>query len=248
MNSGVQDSVNLGWTLALVHKGLASPKLLDTYTEERLPVIAAMLEKTTKLLNKTVSVTTDDSAWHRGGELRQLGINYRWSSIVVDEKKPVAEGEEEPVDPYRSGEIGVVRGGNRAPDAPSLLPIHGPGVVRLFQVFHVKYHTALIFVTNTDNASPVLKSLQAYPKGLIRAALIIPAGPVSWVPPPAPQATPDYVLADLDGYATKAYDIAFTDLPADGFKVVVVRPDGVVGAIVSGIDNVKKYFEGIFVA
>lgn len=40
---------NLGWKLALIHKGLAPPTLLTTYTSERLPVTAAMLRETTKL-------------------------------------------------------------------------------------------------------------------------------------------------------------------------------------------------------
>ncbi len=48
MNSSVQDSLNLAWKLALVQKGLAPQSLvLESYTKERLPVIAAMVSKTT---------------------------------------------------------------------------------------------------------------------------------------------------------------------------------------------------------
>ena len=53
LNSSVQDSANLGWKLALVHKGLAPDSLLDTYAEERLRVIAQMLQLTTALYAKT---------------------------------------------------------------------------------------------------------------------------------------------------------------------------------------------------
>lgn len=38
MNTGIQDAVNLGWKLALVVRGDASPALLDTYEHERRPV------------------------------------------------------------------------------------------------------------------------------------------------------------------------------------------------------------------
>jgi phenol 2-monooxygenase len=42
-NQGLHDAVNLSWKLALVLKGLASSSLLDTYTEERLPVAKELI-------------------------------------------------------------------------------------------------------------------------------------------------------------------------------------------------------------
>jgi 2-polyprenyl-6-methoxyphenol hydroxylase-like FAD-dependent oxidoreductase len=39
MNTGIQDMINLYWKLAMVTHGKASPKLLDTYGEDRIPVI-----------------------------------------------------------------------------------------------------------------------------------------------------------------------------------------------------------------
>lgn len=38
LNSGIQDAQNLGWKLALVARGLAPDRLLDTYEAERRPV------------------------------------------------------------------------------------------------------------------------------------------------------------------------------------------------------------------
>jgi hypothetical protein len=38
LNTGIQDAYNLVWKLALVHRGLAPPRLLDTYEAERHPV------------------------------------------------------------------------------------------------------------------------------------------------------------------------------------------------------------------
>ncbi|KAJ7763521.1 hypothetical protein DFH07DRAFT_738774, partial [Mycena maculata] len=74
MNSSVQDSFNLGWKLAYV-LGLSSPDFLSSYAEERLPVIVAMLNKTTELHTKAVKFDNlvNESYWQRQKSLR---INY----------------------------------------------------------------------------------------------------------------------------------------------------------------------------
>jgi 2-polyprenyl-6-methoxyphenol hydroxylase-like FAD-dependent oxidoreductase len=46
MNTGLQDAANLGWKLALVVQGRASPGLLDSYHEERWPVAQSLLRTT----------------------------------------------------------------------------------------------------------------------------------------------------------------------------------------------------------
>jgi 2-polyprenyl-6-methoxyphenol hydroxylase-like FAD-dependent oxidoreductase len=42
MNGGIQDAFNLGWKLALVIQGKAGDELLDTYDQERRPVVDSM--------------------------------------------------------------------------------------------------------------------------------------------------------------------------------------------------------------
>lgn len=46
LNIGVQDSVNLGWKLAQVVKGISPASLLDTYHVERHPIAARVLHNT----------------------------------------------------------------------------------------------------------------------------------------------------------------------------------------------------------
>ncbi|MFF4773432.1 FAD-dependent monooxygenase [Microtetraspora fusca] len=46
LNTGMQDAANLGWKLAAVVRGEASPSLLDTYESERHPVAARVLQNT----------------------------------------------------------------------------------------------------------------------------------------------------------------------------------------------------------
>jgi 2-polyprenyl-6-methoxyphenol hydroxylase-like FAD-dependent oxidoreductase len=44
-NTGIQDAWNLAWKVALVLRGGAGPRLLDTYDEERRPIGALMVEQ-----------------------------------------------------------------------------------------------------------------------------------------------------------------------------------------------------------
>lgn len=43
MNTGIHDSINLGWKLSLVLRGLAHPSLLATYESERLPNVQKLI-------------------------------------------------------------------------------------------------------------------------------------------------------------------------------------------------------------
>ncbi|KAF8891790.1 FAD binding domain-containing protein [Infundibulicybe gibba] len=165
MNSGIQDSFNLAWKVALVEKGLAPASLLDTYTEERIPVIAEMLGVTTELLKKTFKKEHDQSAWDRTGCLLQLGVNYRWSSIVVDEqsKDYIPSGDDtngdqkqvvqfDDVDPYGKRTDGRLRAGDRAPDACDLFDPRTGTTTRLFNIFGPTHHTVVHF--STDGLRP----------------------------------------------------------------------------------------------
>ena len=55
MNTGLQDAYNLAWKLALVVKGWANEKLLDTYEAERLPVARRLLSTTDRAFTMLVS-------------------------------------------------------------------------------------------------------------------------------------------------------------------------------------------------
>jgi 2-polyprenyl-6-methoxyphenol hydroxylase-like FAD-dependent oxidoreductase len=46
MNTGIQDAINLGWKLALVMRGTAPESLLDTYEQDRLPVMRSIVSRT----------------------------------------------------------------------------------------------------------------------------------------------------------------------------------------------------------
>ncbi|KAF5336694.1 hypothetical protein D9758_015682 [Tetrapyrgos nigripes] len=228
MNSGVQDSFNLGWKLSLVYKGLSPTSLLDTYSEERLPVIATMLQKTTELyhsgflVHTTFNPNTDAKAiWARGHELMQLGVNYRGSSLVVDQKPEHALTEENS-DPYREDD-------NER--------------VRFFDIFVPSAHTVVIFAgaaSITSALDAILKSVAAYPKGPVQTVFIYPKS-VSASQYSEAGAHSDYVLMDREGHAYRNYVASETDM-----TMVVVRPDGYVGAVLLQPEGLKAYFKKIF--
>lgn len=246
--------MNLAWKLALVHKGLASPSLLATYTEERLPVIAEMLQQTTKLLNGTVAAKSgsqqDQIVWQRGGRLQQLGVNYRWSSIVVDERQPLAANfDRRPLDAYGSDDERV-RAGDRAPEAPGLLVVKTSDTTEcktpageltsLFRILDPSKHTVLLFTNHAESMAPFLEALRPFSRDVIQTVLIFPVGS------PASLAMDvelkiEVSLVDQEGHGYAGYSVS-KEQPT----VVIVRPDNIVGGIVTGLKALRHYLEGIF--
>ncbi|KAG2124613.1 FAD binding domain-containing protein [Suillus clintonianus] len=235
LNSGVQDAFNLGWKLALVEKGLADKSLLETYTAERLPVISELLEITTSILNKAIAGATSLT---QNNKLFMLGINCRFSNIVLDEFVPPVEGR--PINAYGVHDEGHLEAGDRAPDAPNMLQV-GRGesdAMTLFSLYKPWYHTVLVFAPSLADASPILGALEAWDKSVVRSAVVLPSS-ASAKDFAAPA---ELVFVDQEDYAYSAYLVE-----AGKTKVFVIRPDGVVGAIVRGVEGVKKYFSKIFV-
>src|SRR5580704_13307957 len=72
LNTGVQDAFNLGWKLAGVVRG-EPDSLLDTYQAERLPIAAAVLGLSKRLLQKR--------SIKRGDATNQLALHYRTSPL-----------------------------------------------------------------------------------------------------------------------------------------------------------------------
>jgi hypothetical protein len=80
MNTGIQDAYNLGWKLARTLAGTASPELLDTYQQERVPIAEWTLSTSDaglKQLRAAVASGSDAIATVRKPEHRQLGLGYR---------------------------------------------------------------------------------------------------------------------------------------------------------------------------
>ena len=234
MNTSIQDSFNLGWKLALATKSLAPSRLLDSYSTERLPVIANLLEITKELLEKTVNldphddIPEEDSPYHRGMKLYQLDINCRGSPVVVDRLDKES---------YKLGKR--LRAGDRAPDAPGLVPLNSglrPGATELFDVFSSNRHTALIFVDGNENVKPYLELLKHYPPDTVFPVILLQQGDERSVEVFGKTS----VVRDSAGHSWRSYSTEH------GTKIAIVRPDGCVGAVGCSPGVVEEYRDLIF--
>ncbi|KAJ7876816.1 FAD binding domain-containing protein [Mycena leptocephala] len=245
MNVGIQDSFNLAWKLALVQRNLAPESLLQTYTEERAPVVAALLNQITMLKESWTGKSdgpppthVGGSAWKHNGGVLQLGVNCRWSSVVVDE-----QGDEELLDDFDEGDYGEeeeedfpsdavvsrpLSAGDRAPDAPGLVALKRPApdktvadtsTTSLFRTLRASHHTA-------NRYTPVIGLLAPYAPDAVQSAIVVRA-----------QGT---VPADRGGHAYRTYALR------DRCDVVVVRPDGLIGAVVRSREGLRRYLRGVF--
>ncbi|KAI6033343.1 FAD binding domain-containing protein [Pisolithus marmoratus] len=289
MNSSVQDAFNLAWKVALVYKGFSPESLLETYTIERLPVITEMLGFTTKMhklmfdeldVGRTPQSTAADNGnsenigsnlergLRRGKNMYMLGVNYRTSPIVIDDSGMPAVQKA-----YGEIQEGILRAGDRAPDAPGLVSVitanHGPhrtsrgsrsavslssgmaGSTRMFDTFASTHHTVIIFTPTL--AAPLVQSVlatlqQVVPKELVKRVVVLPGSPSeldghveSRMSSEEDQAIDIEVLVDQAGQAYRGYIVEKQET-----KVVVVRPDGVAGAVVRDVTGLTQYFEGVF--
>ena len=230
---------NLGWKLSLVYKGYASAALLDSYQEERLPIIAEMLGKTTELFNKSMERSGDTTVSLSKFEMTQLGVNCRGSSIIGEDDIRGTTTTIK-VSGYNRDSETAACPGDRAPEVPSLINATDKHKREtLFGIFSPSHHSVLIFAKKYEEKSALeLSSLfNRLPENTVRSVLILPSeSNVN-----EQSVIYDDVFIDYGGHGPSSYG-----LPSDQSYFVVVRPDGVVGARVHEVAGVERYFQKIF--
>jgi 2-polyprenyl-6-methoxyphenol hydroxylase-like FAD-dependent oxidoreductase len=102
MNTGIQDSWNLGWKLAAVVRG-ADPALLDSYEQERRPIAAAVLELSTDKMRRFRDGATGGAAGvdrgldgMGGDDTTGLSLRYPDTPLALD-RQPATRA------PYAAG-------------------------------------------------------------------------------------------------------------------------------------------------
>ncbi|KAI5988750.1 hypothetical protein EDD15DRAFT_2198839 [Pisolithus albus] len=264
---------NIAWKIALVYKGFSPVSLLDTYTAERLPVIAEMLGYTTEMHkmidddgNSKGANSDLEPRLRRANNMYMLGVNYRSSPIVVDEFAPVPVAPVVAHGAYGEVEEGVLRAGDRAPDAPELVSVVGlncppphlissasqsavsllsrmAGSTRMFGIFGSTHHTVIIFapaLTDPAVQSMLVTLQQIVPQELVKPVVVLPGS--TSAPDNLLEASSEVdrvidveVLVDHAGHAYRGYVVESQEK-----KVVVVRPDGMVGAVVRGVTRIGE--------
>ncbi|TFY57050.1 hypothetical protein EVG20_g8695 [Dentipellis fragilis] len=245
-NTGMQDAANIAWKLSLVIKSLAKPTLLDTYEIERQPVVAEMLKLTTHLhsnafrqipdstLNaaqgesqpeqpkpdqstpETADPRANDPYW-RPKQGLQLGINCRWSPIVLDGRYHSAPGEV--VEKKAYGKLG------------DKLPGADGGETTLFALIAgYARHTVVVFSAAADEELPAsLRKYQGH--SAISFVKLLPQGSTTAASSDVP------AFVDSTGHGYTAYDV---EKSAASPTYVVVRPDGMVGAYALSAEQVDR--------
>lgn len=165
MNTGMQDGHNLAWKLAMVVRGEADEKLLDSYEEERHPIGQMLLKGTdmaTKLAflrnpvakqvrNHMVSFLSQQDFFLQ--RLRSVGtmtaVNYRKSPIVgeyrdmADLQLHASEESERPSLPAWMEFARAPLSGDHAPDV--VLTDASGSQIRLYEIMRAARFNLLIF-------------------------------------------------------------------------------------------------------
>ncbi|KAJ7107174.1 FAD binding domain-containing protein, partial [Mycena crocata] len=237
-NTSMQDAFNLAWKLALVIKGKASPGLLTSYEAERMPVVAEKLNLSNELHAKTwrhmpdlpsTSGSAAEDPIRRSSKMLQLGVNYRSSTITLDERDNSKESSEK--NPY--GVLGdKVHAGDRAPYI-GWLELQDGQVTDLFALLHdAPSHVALFFPSSIPTST---SDSIAQVQHLIDAELIYIAIICTETTSLDAKAKAVLYLGDPQALAAKAYNIL-----EDRDVYIVVRPDGIVGAYTFGTKGILK--------
>jgi 2-polyprenyl-6-methoxyphenol hydroxylase-like FAD-dependent oxidoreductase len=199
LNTGIQDSYNLGWKLAAALAG-APDWLLDSYEAERLPVAADVLGISTRLHDKAVAGESD-AHLRDDPELRQLKLGYR-SSPLSSENRAAP---------------GMVLAGDRAPDAPGQ-DSEGKAI-RMLELIHGGQLTLLAF--GPGSAALAAGLVAERPAAPVRIVEVLDRAPAESSQRSGGVTTR---FADTDGEAHRSYDIA-----AGQDVLLAVRPDGYLG-------------------
>jgi 2-polyprenyl-6-methoxyphenol hydroxylase-like FAD-dependent oxidoreductase len=248
MNTGIQDSYNLAWKLALVIEGHAPDSFLDSYQEERHPIGQRLLHTTDRMFN--VAATHNPLAiklrnflmprvlprvmGRRSFRARafrfvsQLGIKYPDSPIVGEELDGADRA-------FRRGP----GAGHRAPDGPLLLAGDGRQI-SLFSRLRGTPHHLLLFGERSSSAdgwdtsdSELLDLLAEY-EGLLEPHLILAREPAL-----VGGEVPVYV--DESGLVYGRYGLK-------GAGLYLIRPDGYVAfrAPGTGLRTIRAYLQRTF--
>jgi 2-polyprenyl-6-methoxyphenol hydroxylase-like FAD-dependent oxidoreductase len=226
MNTGIQDAYNLAWKLALVHRGHASERLLDSYEIERRPVGEDTI-KFTMMRTEMLESFRDLSEEQRGklyfnlsvppAVARQLKLHQE--QLDLDYSKSFA---------CREHHVGASRftagphAGSQAIDAKPL--IHRGRRTALFELLRGPRHTLLLFpggsreATSWRRMAELSRSIHTRWGELVKICFVA--------------AEPERIPSDLDLNGDLIADperALHGRYGADKECLYLVRPDGYVG-------------------
>jgi len=234
ITTGVQDAYNLAWKLDLVLKGAAPGSLLDTYTEERLPVVRGVLKTT----DRTAGIFLAHSSARRlfrdrvvlpllrsramqkrlTRKMSQLDVNLRGSSLSVHQEKGLLRRAR-------------VRAGDRAPDV-----VFRDAAGEEVSLFDLLGRSRPIALFGLDGAGARLPGIRRLMEALDR--LGVESSPLL---PEASGRHEGEALIDAGGEFRRLYG-------ARGEFLYLIRPDGYIGLFQRPVDEraLRAYLAKLF--
>ena len=208
MNTGIQDSWNLGWKLAHAVRGEAAAGLLDSYQAERRPAGKSIVDRAVRVAFTDEMDMADEKLQFLTD--MQMTLSYAGSplggELVQDEG--TFDGGPNP--------------GDRAPDAEHLRRFGVAHPLRLFELTRGTAHTLLVYAGTSTKEHEVIgfeklaAKVRGQAPGLVNIYVV--AHPDATVPPQLELP----VLRDTADSFRTAYGIT-------GTSAYLIRPDGHVG-------------------
>jgi|HubBroStandDraft_4_1064222.scaffolds.fasta_scaffold11087_2 2-polyprenyl-6-methoxyphenol hydroxylase-like FAD-dependent oxidoreductase len=213
MNTGIQDAFNLAWKLALVHDGIANPRLLDSYQAERRP-IAEMITQSGDAFEQA-QMLTDPTERARRDQATRTMLNHpedlhqqvmAETELIIDySHSPIVTG-----NPCRGLAPGYRLPDNVTVNWPDTRPCG------LHQLAHQAGHTLMLLAGPVADARVLVD---------LRAAL-------QKFAKDSPLFAETFAIATSIDAPVKVgrIDRSATDqLGIDGITLLAIRPDGYVG-------------------
>jgi 2-polyprenyl-6-methoxyphenol hydroxylase-like FAD-dependent oxidoreductase len=213
MNAGIQDAFNLAWKLALVHDGLANPRLLDSYQAERRP-IAEMITRSGDMFEQAQMLTDPIERDQRDQATRDM-LNHpkELHQQVMAETELIIDYSHSPI--VSGNACRGLAAGYRMPDN---LTVEWPGATPcgLHQFAHQVGHT-LMLLAGPDADAPVLVNLHAALQKVAKESRLF-GDTVALA-----------TAADVPVKVGRIDRTTADKLGIDGITLLAMRPDGYVG-------------------
>lgn len=246
LNTGIHDAVNLAWKLALQIRGLSRPKVLQTYTTERMTAVQRLIN-----YDKNIATLTSGKwpSWYNGdpnadphvalGEIFEEAASFNTGLGISYPPNAIND---------KSATGNAIVPGSRPPD----VELATPGTNREVRLQRLTPNVAkfyvLVFTGRPDSTRSSLLKL----RGFLDTAADLNAHPaIEWITISPVTGCSPYEAIGMKPFGNAYFDPTsmahdkFGIQPEDG-GVAILRPDGLVGSA-GAVEGhwIRSYFSGI---